>query len=335
MEKLPKNYPSIPVIDLTALLQDGNGQEKIAGEIHDACRSSGFFYLSGHQVDLDIQQQLEILSKEFFDLPEILKQEIRMELGGKAWRGYFPVGAELTSGKPDVKEGIYFGEELNPDHHKVREGILLHGQNLFPVQLPGLKKIVLEYMSALKQLGHYLMRGLSLSLGLDPQYIYKNYTFDPLCLFRIFHYPPVQSNDQTSWGVGEHTDYGLLTILKQDAAGGLQIRVADVWIDAPYIKNTFICNIGDMLEKLTGGYYRSTPHRVRNSSGQERYSFPFFFDPAFDATISPIDMSSARNWGTGGNNRWDHQNIHDYQGTYGEYLISKVSKVFPALKTKV
>ena len=83
------------------------------------------------------------------------------------------------------------------------------------------------------------------------------------------------------WGVGEHTDYGLLTILRQDDTGGLQVKSRSGWMDAPPIPGSFVCNIGDMLDRLTRGMYRSTPHRVLNMSKRSRLSFPFFFDPEF------------------------------------------------------
>ena len=91
------------------------------------------------------------------------------------------------------------------------------------------------------------------------------------------------------YGVGEHTDYGLLTLLRQDDVGGLTVRTRDGWVDAPPVPESFVCNIGDMLDRATGGYYRSTPHRVRlNASGRDRLSFPLFLDPDFDARIEPI-----------------------------------------------
>ena len=114
---------------------------------------------------------------------------IRMELGGRAWRGYFPLGDELTSGKPDQKEGIYFGSELGPEHPEVTAGTPLHGANLFPDGVPGFKETVLEYMAALTAVGHRLMQGVALSLELEPNYFADRYTADPLVLFRIFHYP--------------------------------------------------------------------------------------------------------------------------------------------------
>ena len=97
-------------------------------------------------------------------------------------------------------------------------------------------------------------------------------------LFRIFHYPP-QPADDDGWGVGEHTDYGLLTLLAQDDNGGLQVHTPDGWIDAPPMPGTFVCNIGDMLDRLTGGCYRSTPHRVRNLSGPGAAVVPVLLRP--------------------------------------------------------
>jgi isopenicillin N synthase-like dioxygenase len=114
-------------------------------------------------------------------------------------------------------------------------------------------------------LGHRLLRGMAVGLGLEPGWFHQHLTADPLILFRIFRYPPEAAEPDPNWGVAEHTDYGLLTMLRQDTSGGLQVHAPSVWIDAPPIPGTFVCNLGDMLERMTGGRYRSTPHRVRNS----------------------------------------------------------------------
>jgi isopenicillin N synthase-like dioxygenase len=257
-----------------------------------------------------------------------------MALGGRAWRGYFPVGDELTSGKPDAKEGLYFGAELPPDDPRVRAGTPLHGSNLFPDEPPGFRETVLDYMAALTGLGHTLMTGLALSLGLEPAYFADRYTADPLTLFRIFHYPPTPDapGAEPQWGVGEHTDYGVLTILKQDDAGGLQVKSQSQWIDAPPVPGAFVCNIGDMLDRMTRGLYRSTPHRVRNRSGRGRLSFPFFFDPNFDARIEPIDTGGVAVPEDDRTERWDRASVHAFEGTYGDYVLGKVAKVFPQLR---
>jgi isopenicillin N synthase-like dioxygenase len=294
----------IPVIDVGALVHGSTGRQAVAAEIGRACREDGFFYVTGHSVDEELQRRLERTSREFFDQDAERKLEIEMSRGGRAWRGYFPLGAELTSGRPDLKEGLYFGAEQPADHPKVLAGTPLHGPNLFPAHPAGLRAAVLDYLAAMTALGHTLMAGIALSLGLPETHFADRYTADPLILFRIFNYPAVPVTD--SWGVGEHTDYGLLTILKQDGNGGLQVRSRSGWVDAVPVPGSFVCNIGDMLDRLTGGRYRSTPHRVRPSTGRDRLSWPFFFDPNFDA-----DIPSA--------------------GRYGDYLLAKVGKVFPEL----
>jgi len=321
----------LPVVDIRALISQSDDRDHVAREIGDACRDWGFFYVVGHGVDPRLIRELEEASRRFFAQDLEKKLDIKMAHGGRAWRGYFPVGDELTSGYPDAKEGIYFGAELNDDDPRVKAGTPLHGKNLFPDGMPEFRKNVLDYMAAMTELGHRLMAAIALALGLEETYFADHYTGDPLTLFRIFNYPPAVSN----LGVGEHTDYGLLTILWQDSAGGLQIKRGSTWVDAAPIPDSFVCNIGDMLDRLTKGQYRSTPHRARNVSGRGRLSFPFFFDPDFDARMLPVEGLVNEALKDDSAERWDHASVHDYSGTYGSYLLSKVSKVFPELRDEV
>ncbi|WP_214111029.1 isopenicillin N synthase family dioxygenase [Acrocarpospora catenulata] len=314
----------LPVIDVSPFVVGGSGKAEAARAIEAACVDSGFFYVTGHGVPADLVARLDASARRFFELPPERKMEIAMARGGRAWRGFFPVGGELTSGRPDRKEGIYFGAESEPD------GRPLRGRNLFPADVPELRTAVLEYLAVLTEAAQAVLRGVALSLNLDEEYFASGYTADPTILFRIFHYPPGGEPDE--WGVGEHTDYGLLTLLLQDENAGLQVHSQDGWLDAPPIPGTFVCNIGDMLDKLTGGHYRSTPHRVRNASGRERLSFPFFFDPGWDSEVPPLPAVRGRD---GGRPRWDGQDLRAFSGTYGEYLLGKVGKVFPELRAEV
>jgi isopenicillin N synthase-like dioxygenase len=344
-------FSHVPVIDVAPLFNRGAVCDRAAAQIgadnHSAdcdrtaeqigaaCRESGFFYIVNHGVDEALCQRLEGLSREFFAQSEPQKMAIAMSRGGRAWRGYFPLGRELTSGKPDRKEGLYFGAELAADHPAVRAGTPLHGPNLFPA-VPGFRETVLGYLDSLTALGHALISGISLSLQLDEGELRERYTRDPLILFRIFNYPHAATvQDRDHWGVGEHTDYGLLTILRQDETGGLQVKSRSHWIDAPPIAGSFLCNIGDMLERLTRGIYRSTPHRVINTSQRDRLSFPFFFDPSFDARMLPVEGLSNEALGDDSAERWDRASVHGFSGTYGDYLLGKVSKVFPELRNAV
>ena len=137
-------------------------------------------------------------------------------------------------------------------------------------------------------LGHRLLRGMAVGprprAGLVPPAPHRR-PADP-----VPHLPlPARGRlADPNWGVAEHTDYGLLTILRQDDQRRPPGARAVGWIDAPPIPGTFVCNLGDMLERMTGGRYRSTPHRVRNPGDTDRLSFPFFFDPAWDAEVLPV-----------------------------------------------
>jgi isopenicillin N synthase-like dioxygenase len=321
------------VIDIGPMVRGTGDAGAVPEQIGRACREHGFFYVTGHGVSIELQRRLEDLSRRFFAQDLATKMEIRMERGGKAWRGYFPVGGELTSGRADLKEGIYFGAELPDGHPLVRQGTPLHGPNLFPASPPEIKDAVLEYMAAMTGLGHAIMAGVALSLGLNRSYFAERYTSDPLILFRIFNYPrrPDVVAPEPQWGVGEHTDYGLLTILKQDDTGGLEVKARGHWLAAPPIAGAFLCNIGDMLERMTGGRYRSTPHRVLNVGSNDRLSFPFFFDPNFHAEVRPIELPDSGRVAADRRERWDGASVHDVTGTYGDYVLSKVSKVFPQL----
>jgi len=330
----------LPIIDVSALMR-GAGNATVAGEIDAACRDTGFFYVVGHGIAPELVARVDRLAREFFALADAEKASVAMRHGGRAWRGWFPLRGELTSGVPDQKEGLYFGEELGPDDPRVRASLPLHGANLFPARPSGLRDAVLEYMAALTEVGHRVLRGISLALDLDERWFDRNLTASPTVLFRIFRYPPLAreaAGGNAEWSVGEHTDYGLLTILAQDYEGGLEVHTRSGWVNAPPIAGAFVVNLGDMLERMTGGLYRSTPHRVRNTGARDRLSLPLFLDPAWGAEVLPVphvadrDDVHDRDRDTA---RWDGVSVHDWTGTYGDYLLAKVARVFPVLRNDV
>ena len=159
-------FGALPVIDVAPLLAPEPAEPaKVARQIEAACREHGFFYVTGHGVAPELIARLAAACAAFFALPPEAKMEIAMARGGPAWRGYFPVGAELTSGQPDLKEGLYFGAELGDEDPRVRAGLPLHGRNLFPRQVPELREAVLGYIDALTGLGQAVLRGVALSLA--------------------------------------------------------------------------------------------------------------------------------------------------------------------------
>ncbi len=324
----------VPTIDLTPLRDPDAPSEaraRVAAEIGRACERFGFLQVVGHGIDPALRLALHEAAERFFALDESTKDRIAMRHGGRAWRGWFAVGHELTSGVPDDKEGLYFGTELPPDDPRVRAGLPLHGPNLFPDEPAELGPLVLEWMARTTEVGRVVLSGLAVGLGLEADW-FERWVADPTVLFRIFHYPPPPPGFAGSWGVAEHTDYGLLTLLVQDDTGGLEVRVDDRWIEVPPAEDAIVCNLGDMLERVTGGRLRSTPHRVRLPE-QDRYSFPLFLDPSWDAEMEPIPgfEPTERALADAAHGRWDGTGVLDVQGPYGDYLLRKVSKAFPEL----
>jgi len=304
------------------------------GELRTAC-GRGLFYIRDASLDFERIEALAENARAFFSWSEERKLELRMERGGRAWRGYFPLGRELTSGRPDLKEGLYFGQELASDHPDVRAGTPLHGRNLYP-PLEGFKAAVEGHMSAMEACGQRLLREIAGALGLEKDIFRERFTREPLQLFRIFRYPPVAcSQDEEELGVGAHSDYGLLTLLWQDARGGLQVKPigSSAWIDVPPIPGALVCNLGDMMERLSGGRCHSITHRVRGTA-DDRLSMPYFLDPGYHVALTPLmapDPEAVSEQTT----RWDGESVHDFEGTYGDYLLRKVGRAFPTLRADV
>jgi isopenicillin N synthase-like dioxygenase len=326
----------LPVIDISALRTPGADVSRVVQQIDEACQLDGFFIVTNHGIEAQLARDLERASKDFFALSETAKSAIAMERAGTAWRGWFPLAGEITSGIPDQKEGLYFGTELDSADPRVRDAWPLHGGNLFPSHPAEMKDLVLRWMHEVTLLGSDLIRGIAMALGIDEEWFARNLTVDPTILFRIFNYPSNSDLTVTNmeWGVGEHTDYGLLTVLWQDDCGGLEVFSAGEWLAVDPLPNAFICNIGDMLERLTNGLYRSTPHRVHNVSGRNRLSFPLFYDPSWDAHVVPLPIAVSLRQ-TESRSRWDGAEPLAWNGKYGEYLTQKVSRAFPKLFEKV
>ncbi|HBX10046.1 MAG: 2-oxoglutarate and iron-dependent oxygenase domain-containing protein [Candidatus Microthrix parvicella] len=348
-----------PLVDIGPLMSASHGspvspaRRQVSDALNEACGTWGFFRITGHGIDPALLRNLDAQARNFFARSDEEKSQVAMAKAGSAWRGWFPVGAELTSGRPDRKEGLYIGTELPSDDPRVLAQLPLHGPNLFPDHPDGLGPAAIDWMEAVTEVGHAIMSGLAIALGLDPHWFATHLTADPTVLFRIFRYPPdtrppdgpapatdadAHPNAATppAWGVAEHTDYGLLTLLAQDDSGGLEVRVADGWVKVPAEPGVMVCNLGDMLEAITAGRYRSTLHRVRNTSGRSRLSFPLFFDPSWDAQVRPLPITAddpATPPTTSA--RWDGADPAAWSGTYGQYLTAKVARVFPELFSSV
>lgn len=296
MHTTTRTGAALPVIDLSLLSGTADQQQQLAQKLADACLHTGFFYIAGHGIADELIQRTFRESRALFDLPENQKEAINKSLS-RANRGYEPLkGQTLEPGTPpDLKEGFYIGEELDDSDPRVQEGRFNHGANQWPEALPGFREVMTEYFSALNQLSARIMEALALSLGLSQDF-FEDFCKQPLSTLRLLHYPPQPPNPAPGEnGCGAHTDFGGVTILLLDDNPGLQVWDAanEQWINANPIPGTFVVNLGDMIARWTNDRYRSTLHRVVNSSGAERYSVPFFYSGNPDHEVRCLDTCLA------------------------------------------
>lgn len=281
---------SLPVIDIAGLAGDFAARRLVAHQLRAACVDTGFFYIKGHGTPPSLIETLFHQSRTFFALP--MEQKLALAMANSPCRhGYEPLKAQTLEfgAPPDLKEGYLAGEDLAADHPAALNDPGNVGPNQWPPQLPSFKEVMISYLAEMKGLTKTLMRGLALSLDLEEDY-FDDFCRDPVLTLRLLHYPPQPANPAPNEkGCGAHTDWGGITVLLQDDAGGLQVRHADgSWISAPPLAGTFVVNIGDLFARWTNNLYRSTVHRVVNASGRDRYSVPFFLDGRSDHLVSCI-----------------------------------------------
>jgi isopenicillin N synthase-like dioxygenase len=281
---------SLPVIDIAGLAGDLAARRAVAQKLRAACIDTGFFYIERHGAPSSLIEEVFGQSRAFFALP--MEQKLALSMAHSRCRhGYEPLKAQTLEpgAPPDLKEGFLAGEDLAADHPAVLNDPGNIGPNQWPAQLPRFKTSMISYVAAMKALTKTLMRGLALSLDLEEDY-FDDFCRDPVLTLRLLHYPPQPANPEPNEkGCGAHTDWGGVTVLLQDSAGGLQVQHADgSWIAAPPIAGTFVVKIGDLFARWTNNLYRSTVHRVINKSGRDRYSVPFFLDGRSDHLVSCI-----------------------------------------------
>ncbi|MEZ5824448.1 MAG: 2-oxoglutarate and iron-dependent oxygenase domain-containing protein [Geminicoccaceae bacterium] len=281
---------AIPIIDISALRGSGRQEERqeVARQLHRASRDVGFIYVSHHGIaDADLASVRET-ALAFFRQPQERKEEVRVSSAHRGWLAQG--GAKMQDdARADLKESFIFGHEeedgsLLGDH-------ALRGDNRWPAFMPELREAAMRYFRGAHDVAYQLMRGFALGLDLEEDFFLKS-TARPLSRASFVYYPPQpEEMGSEQFGVGPHTDFGVLTVLAQDSVGGLQVQHANGdWIAAPPVPGTLVINVGDLLARWTNDEYRSTPHRVVNSSGRERLSLVLAYDPEPQTMIDAHDI---------------------------------------------
>jgi len=276
------DFSEIPIIDID--------DTTVVEAIHRACTEVGFFYVVNHGVGSELITDLLAQSRAFFSLPQSSRQTLLLD---QRMRGYLPLYYRSYEGEERAgtshQEGFWIGQDSEIDPRRP-----LDGPNHWPPDLPRLRAVMLAYLESIETLGQRLLRLFALALDLPEETLLANFS-KPSSRLKLNHYPPQHDPvSDNNIGVVPHSDSGCFTILWQDDNGGLEVQNRDgSWVGAPPLAGSFVVNIGNILQYWSNGRFSSTPHRVINRNGRDRYSIPFFVNPDFDTVIRPLQDNSA------------------------------------------
>ncbi|WP_186371955.1 isopenicillin N synthase family dioxygenase [Yersinia alsatica] len=278
---------TLPLLDLSLLNGSDTEHQTFLSALRHAARDIGFFYLTGHGIDPALLKQIQILSREFFALPDEEKLAVAM-VRSPHFRGYNRAASELTRGQPDWREQFDIGAERTPlpQTPGAPSWARLQGPNQWPEGLPELKPALLQWQREMTGMALRLLRAFALALNLDENAFDELYGDKPNEHIKLIRYPGRETT-QSGQGVGAHKDSGFLSFLLQDQQRGLQVEVEEGrWIDAVPQDGTFVVNIGELLELASNGYLRATVHRVETPPpGADRLSIAFFLGARLDAVV--------------------------------------------------
>ncbi|KAI0845068.1 putative leucoanthocyanidin dioxygenase [Daldinia vernicosa] len=304
VENIPETAPdAIPTVDISPFTDPNASEEAKSGvvdAIRHACTKYGFFYLTGHGVSEEKRNSVLKCARRFFELSPEERMEVWVGKSmGKSFRGYEPPGIQTHQEGllPDTKESFMIGHEVPADHPDA--GTFSTGPNLWPKNLKDeeFRTPAMEYQATMLALSKVLLkllsRGLPKAWGHPPD-VMDEIAVNPSMPMRLLHYAPQEVLDERQFGVGDHTDFGCVTILLQEmGTKGLEVWYppTETWIAVPPKENSYVINMGDMMQKWTSGYYRSARHRVITSGTNDRYSVPWFLNGQLKLKCKALDGS--------------------------------------------
>ncbi|KAK3988692.1 hypothetical protein QBC44DRAFT_309159 [Cladorrhinum sp. PSN332] len=277
---------ALPIIDLSGYINPNSPEDKarVVAEVSQAARQYGFFQVKGHGVPLTLQQDLITCMNNFFNLPQEEKDSLSF-LKNPCRRGYEASGDSLREGDPlpDAKECFFMARE-----EPVVSYSGFHGPNIWPSSLPDsdFRGPASEYYEQTQQLGRRIWSILLEGLG-QPASLVEAFAKKPIVPMKMIRYPPKQAVRPGQFGIGAHTDFGGVTVLfQQPGKDGLEVwhEGREEWIEVPALEDVYVINCGDMIQRWSGGAYKSARHRVINKAKGERLSCATFWHGDIDAT---------------------------------------------------
>ena len=279
----------MPVIDIGAFaagIDEADARDAVE-RIAKACREWGFFQVVNHGIGDDLISALWRETRRFFARP-LGEKEAILRTRENPW-GYY--NNELTKNQRDKKEVFdYTKEGVDP---------IYRSENRWPAGDTAFRETLLAYLDANTALSLRLLQAFCVGLDLPPDFMHDEFAESHTGFMRLNYYPvrdpladsAVPHQDIADYGVHHHTDAGALTVLLQDDVGGLQVYRDGYWHDIPPVAGAFVINTGDMMQIWSNDLYQAAIHRVIAMDSVDRYSIPFFFNPAAAATVSPLPTS--------------------------------------------
>lgn len=291
---------TVPLIDLAQARTSARDRRMVARQIDDANSHIGFLGVINHGVAPRLLNDMYAITAEFFELAQDEKLAVRAQPGTS--RGYMPPKSRAlarTRGRmtpADLVEFFSIGLPNvlaeDPWFRRARELGHFH-DNVWPARPAHFREIWQTYYAEMAEMAFEMMRLFALALGLDERW-FDDKVDRPISNLFANHYPPLREQPEPDQlRIGEHTDYGSLTLLYQrDAVGGLEVSLDGSWIPIAPIPDSFVVNIGDLMARWTNDRWISTLHRVQNPTftgpASRRLSLPFFCQPNYDAVIEPV-----------------------------------------------
>ena len=297
----PQKGESIPILDVSAYLAGEPGAlAALAEELRYALENVGFYYLSGHDIPLELIEATVDAAKRFHAQPLDAKLPLRANEHNV---GYMPVNSSVSRAsqvekakKPNLVEAFFLKREMPADHPDVLANKRYRCMNQWPEEaaVPGFRETAVAYSDAVESLCKRMLPVYALALDLPSNWFDKPFD-DPQYTLRLSHYPPSEVGDADQYGLAPHTDSSFLTMLAQADLPGLSIRMpTGNWVDVPVIKGALVVNSGDLMRRWTNHRFLSTPHRAINRNpGADRYAIPFFFDASIDCSMECLPTCSA------------------------------------------
>ncbi len=282
---------SIPVIDLSAFVNGGEHQRaEVIETLGKALHEVGFVGVINHGIPKQLVDDYYQAAKRFFSLPVDIKRKYEIP-GGAGQRGYTSFGKEHAkqSDVGDLKEFFQLGQEVT-DGDPIK---LEYPDNVSVEEIPEFNALGRELYSVFEKSGSHLLRAIALHLDLNEIYFAEK-IHNGNSILRAIHYPPITEEPKSAIRSERHEDINLITLLVGASAGGLQILdLNDNWLPIIPAEDEIVVNVGDMLQRLTNNYLKSTTHRVVNPPKEDwhkpRLSIPFFLHPRSEMDLTCLD----------------------------------------------